>query len=86
MSDRFEPDASIDLHGRRPDAAMELLRQTVSSGKYRGKTLEVVHDQGRGILREQVRNWANSSPLVKKYWAGEDVFMPGGGGVTVLFL
>lgn len=86
MSSRFEPDASIDLHGRRPDAAMELLRQTVESGRYRGKALEVVHGQGRGILREQVREYARASALVKRSWAGEEVFLPGGGGVTIFFL
>lgn len=86
MSSRFEPDASIDLHGRRPDAAMELLRQTVESGRYRGKALEVVHGQGRGILREQVREYACASALVMRSWAGEEFFLPGGGGVTIFFL
>ncbi len=86
MSGRFEPDASIDLHGRRPDAAMELLRREIDSGRYRGKSLAVVHGQGRGVLREQVRAFARMSPLVKSCWPGEDYFLPGGGGVTVLFL
>ncbi len=86
MSARFEPDVSIDLHGRHPDAAMEYLRSVVETGIYRGKTLEVIHGQGRGILRERVREWASRSAIVKKYWAGEDVFLPGGGGVTVFFL
>ncbi|MBQ9874277.1 MAG: Smr/MutS family protein [Thermoguttaceae bacterium] len=86
MSERFAPDASIDLHGRRPDAALELLRRAVESGKYRGKTLEAIHGQGSGVLRETVRDWARRSNLVKQVWAGEDFFLPGGGGVTVLFL
>lgn len=86
MSQRFEPDASIDLHGRRPDAAMELLRQAVDSGRYRGKSLEVIHGHGRGVLSAQVRAFAQSSPMVKRYWPGEDFFLPGGGGVTVFFL
>lgn len=86
MSGRFEPDVSIDLHGRHPDAALELLRREIDSGRYRGRALEVVHGQGRGVLRERVREYARVSPLVKKYWPGEDYFLPGGGGVTVFFL
>ena len=83
---RFEPDASIDLHGRRPDAALELLRREIDSGRYRGRSLAVIHGQGRGILRDQVREYARSSPLVLRYWPGEDYFLPGGGGVTVFFM
>ena len=86
MIGKFEPDASIDLHGRRPDAALEYLRRAVESGRYRGKALEVIHGQGRGVLREQVREWARRSSCVREVWTGEDYFLPGGGGVTVLFL
>ncbi len=86
MIGKFEPDASIDLHGRRPDAALEYLRRVAESGRYRGKALVVIHGQGRGVLREQVRAWARDSSLVREVWAGEDYFLPGGGGVTALFL
>jgi DNA-binding transcriptional MocR family regulator len=81
-----EPDFSIDLHGFHPDAAMQRLRREVESGAHRGKALEVVHGCGRGVLRERVRAWAERSPMVRKIWPGEDCFLPGGGGVTVLFL
>ena len=86
MSDRFEPDASIDLHGRAPDAAMALLRREVESGRRRGSSLAVIHGQGRGVLRELVRKYGRESRLVIKCWPGEDYFLPGGGGVTVFFL
>jgi len=86
MSSKFEPDATIDLHGRRPDAAIEYLRRTVESGRYRGKALEVVHGQGRGVLRDLTREWGERSALVKRMWFGEDVFLPGGGGTTIFFL
>ena len=86
MGRGFEPDFSIDLHGFHPDAAMERLRREVESGAHRGKALEVIHGCGRGVLRERVREWAERSPMVRKIWPGEDCFLPGGGGVTVLFL
>ena len=86
MTAKFEPDATIDLHGYRPDAALERLRRAVESGQYRGKALEVVHGQGRGALRDLVRDWGRRSRLVTKMWNGEEVFLPGGGGVTIFFL
>lgn len=86
MSARFEPDFSIDLHGYRPDAAMELVRRAVESGRYRGKTLEVIHGQGGGVLREMTRKYAQSSRAVKRYCGGEELFLPGGGGVTIFYL
>lgn len=79
MGRAFEPDFSIDLHGFHPDAAMERLRREVESGARRGKTLEVIHGCGRGVLRERVRAWAERSPMVRKIWPGEDCFLPGGG-------
>ncbi len=86
MSARFEPDASIDLHGYRPDAAMDLVRRAVESGRYRGKTLEVIHGHGSGVLREMTRKYAASSHAVKRYCGGEELFLPGGGGVTIFYL
>ena len=86
MTDHFQPDARIDLHDRRPDAALALLEREIASGRYKGRILEVVHGQGRGVLREQVREWGRRSPQVKRIWEGEDYFLPGGGGVTFFFL
>ena len=86
MTDRFQPDARLDLHDRRPDAALALLESAVASGRYKGRSLEVVHGQGSGALREQVRAWGRGSRHVKAIWAGEDYFLAGGGGVTVFFL
>ncbi len=85
MSSRFEPDVTIDLHGRTPDAAMALVEQAVNSGRYVGKSVEIVHGYGRGVLRERVRKWGANSSRVKRVLNGEDVFLPGG-GATLFFL
>ncbi len=82
----FEADVALNLHGFHPDAAMERLRRAVEGGGYRGRSLEVIHGCGRGVLRDRVREWAAKSPRVRQIWPGEDYFLPGGGGVTVLFL
>ena len=88
---RFEPDASIDLHGLHPDEALRRTRVLMESPEYRGKSLMVIHGKGLhgksyGTLRERVREMGARSPLVKRVWNGEDVFLPGGDGVTVFFL
>lgn len=85
MTSRFQPDDSIDLHGYSPDAAMEQLRRRVETSRRKGSSLEVVHGHGRYILRDRVREYGLHSPLVKQVWNGEDLFLPGGGGVTVFF-
>lgn len=82
----FETDSKIDLHGFTPEAALYRLERICESGELRGKSLLVIHGQGHGILRDQVRRWAKESRSVKKIWPGEDFFLPGGSGVTVFFL
>ena len=82
----FKADYSIDLHGVTPEVALERLRRFVETNRGCGKSVEVIHGQGRYVLRDRVRDWGRRSPLVKQIWAGEEVFLPGGGGVTVFFL
>ena len=87
----FEPDASIDLHGLHPDEALRRTSVMLESPEYRGKTLMVIHGKGLngksyGTLRSRVRELGASSRFVKRVWNGEDVFLPGGDGVTVFFL
>ncbi|MDO4587005.1 MAG: Smr/MutS family protein [Planctomycetia bacterium] len=82
----FKADLTLNLHGMNPEAAEERVRRTLESGRYRGKIILIIHGQGRGILRERIRNWAKQSRLIKTIWNGEDYFLPGGGGVTAFFL
>lgn len=65
---------------------MRRLREAVEGGEYRGRSLEVIHGKGRGILRERARRYGSSAPEVKRTWNGEDVFLPQGDGVTIFFL
>jgi len=82
----FTPDVKINLHGFKPDAALLHLSHTLESGRYHNCSVLVIHGYGQGILREKIRSWAKKSSLIKKIWNGEEYFLPGGGGVTLLFL
>ncbi|MBR0225867.1 MAG: Smr/MutS family protein [Thermoguttaceae bacterium] len=62
---RFEPDASIDLHGLHPDEALRRTRVLMESPENRGKSLMVIHGKGLhgksyGTLRERVREMARA--------------------------
>ncbi|MDO5552526.1 MAG: NfeD family protein [Planctomycetia bacterium] len=79
-------DESINLHGLAPDVALLRVRNKCQEPGMKGHTLLVIHGYGQGILRERVRNWGQSSLLVKTMWPGEQYNLPGGGGVTLFFL
>ncbi len=46
--------------------------------------IRVVHGKGAGVLREVVRKWLHTHPLVKSYRPGE--YGEGGAGVTIVQL
>lgn len=83
---RFQADLTINLHGFTAEAALLRVRRTLETGRYRGKTVLIIHGFGQGKIREAVRRWAADSSMVKTVWPGEDFFLDGGGGVTALFL
>lgn len=84
---RYKADIEIDLHGFiTAKAAVEHLRHKIERGCYSKKSVLVIHGKGAGRLREAVRAWARRSPLVQEIWEGENRFLDGESGVTVLFL
>ena len=82
----FHPDLIVDLHGYLPEMAMQRVRQMCDSKQAKGRTLMIVHGQGKGVLRDQIRRWATSSSKVREVVKGEDYALPGGSGVTLLYL
>ncbi len=79
-------DIYIDLHGFYPEAAMYRVQKAVETRENLGKSILIVHGYGQGVLRQQVREYLRNSPLVTKVCPGEEFFLPGGGGVTLVFL
>ncbi|MBQ1455815.1 MAG: Smr/MutS family protein [Thermoguttaceae bacterium] len=83
---RYNADLTIDLHGLTAEAAVAYLCRRLEPGYHSKKSVLVIHGNGAGRLREAVRAWARRSALVEDIWEGENRFLDGGSGVTLLFL
>ena len=77
---------TLDLHGRRREEALRLVGSQLYSARNRGRSLLGVHGCGNGVLRQAVRELAAGCPLVREIWFGEEYNLPGGSGVTAIFL
>lgn len=78
-------DQTLDLHGMYADEAMALLRSVLSRGKGPSRSILVIHGNGRGILRSEIRSALKRGILpCRSYFFGEDIGAPGLDGVTVI--
>ncbi len=73
----------IDLHGLHVDLALTRIEAIVY--KERGIRLEIVHGCGHGILRRAVREFLASCPCAMRVDYGEEINIPGGSGVTIVY-
>lgn len=79
------PGAEIQLRGMRADAALSELESYLDSAYAAGLPfVRIVHGKGTGTLRQMVRQFLSSSPLVKNWETALD--NEGGEGVTVAHL
>ncbi len=79
------PGAEIHLRGMRADDAMDALQRYLDSAYSAGLPfVRIVHGKGTGALRQLVRQYLNSSPLVKNWENALD--NEGGEGVTIAHL
>ena len=79
----FHFDDDIDLHGYTREEAIRELEEVVFSTS--SKTLLVIHGKGSGVLKNAVRAFVRKSPNIKGYEFGENLNLPGGDGVTVIY-
>ncbi len=79
---RFNYDTQIDLHGYRVDEAILAVRREMSRGH---RSIMVIHGHGTGALRDAVRSFARRNSAVSDYHFGEDLGIPGGDGVTIIY-
>ena len=79
----FHFDDDIDLHGYTREEAIRELEEVVFSTS--SKTLLVIHGKGSGVLKNAVRAFVRKSQNIKGYEFGEDINLPGGDGVTVIY-
>ncbi len=83
---RANADLTVDLHGLLGARAEFRVRQILEDRRNLNKSILFIHGGGQGVLRDIVRSQAADSPQVKKIWPGEDYFLDGGSGVTLVFL
>ena len=74
---------TLDLRGYRlEDALCELENYLDKASLYNLSPVYVIHGHGTGVLKQAVRDFANTSPYVAKYRIGEP--SEGGDGVIVI--
>lgn len=79
----FYFDDDIDLHGYTREEAIQELEELVFTSS--SKTLLIIHGKGSGILKSAVRAFIRKSRHIKSYEFGENINLPGGDGVTVIY-
>lgn len=79
----FKPD--IDIRGQRAEEALSNIQAFIDDAIMTGNhTLRILHGKGYGILKEVIRQYLKSEPLVKSY--RDEQIQLGGAGITVVEL
>ena len=78
-------DIEIDLHGLNFEDAVRKI-ESVIYFESSGCSILVIHGVGSGALREKVREYIRGNEFISDYLFGEDLNLPGGVGVTVIYL
>jgi len=79
------PGMELDIRGQTVDEALPELERYLDAAYLAGLPwVRIIHGKGTGKLREGVRNFLRSSPVVKSHESGQDG--EGGEGVTVVNL
>ena len=79
----FKPE--IDIRGERADAAISKITEFIDEAiMLEVKELRVLHGKGNGILRQIIRDYLRSEPMVRTYKDEHVDF--GGAGITVVNL
>ena len=77
-------DASIDLHGMTRPEALEAVRRFLRAHPH--SSLEIIHGDGSGTLRQMVRRRLESGDFPNRgFFPGEDIGAPGLYGVTIVY-
>lgn len=77
--------AEIDIRGQRAEEAMTNIREFIDQAvMFEVRKLRILHGKGHGILKETIRNYLGSEPLVGSFHDEHADF--GGAGITVVEL
>lgn len=80
---RFAYDVQVDFHGYTVDDALYELEELVFV--HDNTAIMVIHGHGEGLLRNAIRSFAKKSKYVSRVEGGENLNLPGGFGVTVVY-
>jgi len=78
-------DSRIDLHGMTGDEAVAEVEEELASLDP-GESLLIIHGKGDGILRTRIRSFLASNRLASRVEYGEETNLPGGAGVTAVWV
>jgi len=78
-------DIEVDLHGMTYDEAVRKL-ESVIYFEPTGRSILIIHGVGGGVLRNKIREYIRNNSFINDYYYGEELNLPGGFGVTVVYL
>ena len=79
----FHFDCDIDLHGYTCEEAIKELEEVFFTSS--SQAILIIHGKGTGILKAAVRSFVRKSEHIKSYEFGENINLPGGAGVTIVY-
>ncbi len=75
----------IDIRGKRAEEAIQTIQEFIDQAiMFERSQLRILHGKGNGILKETIRSYLKSEPMVKSYKDEHVDF--GGAGITVIEL
>ncbi|MBN2642424.1 MAG: Smr/MutS family protein [Victivallales bacterium] len=80
---RYNYDIQLDLHGYRVDEAIAAIERVLYSPHH--QSIMVIHGHGTGALKRAIRDFVKRNTYVSEYHFGEDLNIPGGDAVTVIY-
>jgi len=80
----FNYDHTLDLHGLDGLDAIRRLEDLMY--RHVDASVMIIHGRGGGVLKALVRDFLKDNPYVKETQYGEDLNIPGGDGVTIIYV
>jgi DNA mismatch repair protein MutS2 len=77
--------SEIDIRGKRAEEAISIIQEFIDEAiMFEVSQLRILHGKGNGILKEVIRNYLSTEPMVRSYKDEHVDF--GGAGITVINL
>ena len=78
-------DLVLDFHGYFPKDAILKLEEEIFCAMPKTSIL-IVHGLGQGVLKKEIRNFIRNTNLISYFEYGEESNLPGGAGVTLVYI